>query len=46
MSCVENMVFNKLNKHRHRANKERFVLPEDKEIKYFQDVIDECVNFF
>ena len=46
MSCVENMVFNKLNKYRQQANRERFVLPDNKEIKYFQDVIDECINFF
>jgi hypothetical protein len=45
MSIVETLVFSKLNEHREKANRERFVLPEDKDIKYFIDMIKECVKF-
>jgi hypothetical protein len=46
MSLVENMVFKYLNEYREQANRERFVLPEEEEIKYFSDIIKKSVEFF
>jgi hypothetical protein len=45
MSMVESLVFQKLKSYREQANRERFVLPEDKEISLFVDTIKECVSF-
>jgi hypothetical protein len=45
MSTVETLVFQKLKSYREQANRERFVLPEDKEISLFVDTIKECVSF-
>ena len=46
MTCVENMVFQYLNEYREQANRERFILPEGKEIKLFSDIINKSVEFF
>jgi hypothetical protein len=46
MSMVENTVFHHLKDCREQANRERFVLPEKEEIKYFSDVIKKSVEFF
>jgi hypothetical protein len=46
MSCIENMIFNKLSSYREQANRERFILPEDQEISFFSTKIEECINFF
>ena len=45
MSIVETMVFNKLKQYRERANRERFVLPEDSDISLFIKAIKECIEF-
>ena len=45
MKIVENLVFQKLKDYREQANRERFVLPEDKEIELFIDVIKKCIEF-
>jgi hypothetical protein len=45
MGIVENLVFNKLDSYRERANRERFILPEDQDIITFSEVIRKCVNF-
>ena len=39
MNIVETTVFNKLKEYREQANRERFILPENKEIEYFKDTI-------
>ncbi len=46
MSCIENMVFNKLSNYREQANRERFVLPEYQDISFFSQKIEECISFF
>ena len=46
MALVEGMVFNILETQREQANRERFILPTDKEVKYFSDTIDRCIDFF
>ena len=45
MSTVESLVFQKLRSYREQANRERFVLPEIKDISYFVDTIKECISF-
>ena len=46
MGCVENMVFQYLKEYREQANRERFILPEKKEIELFSDTIKKSVEFF
>jgi hypothetical protein len=38
MNIVETMVFNKLKEYREQENRERFVLPKDKDIKFLKKV--------
>jgi len=45
MNIVEKIILDKLDKHREKANRDRFILPVEKDIKYFIDIIDNCVNF-
>ena len=46
MKVIEDMVILKLNKYKEVANRDRFVLPIENDIKIFKDVIDSCVIFF
>ena len=46
MAIVENMVFNKLDRYREAANRERFILPESTKLDVFVNTIKECINFF
>jgi hypothetical protein len=46
MNMIENMVLKKLDKYREQANRDRFILPIDNDIKLFTDIIDEAINFF
>lgn len=45
MNLIENLVLNRLNGYREQSNRDRFVLPEDKDITFFQTAIDSCVQF-
>ena len=45
MKTVENLVFQKLKEYREQVNRERFVLPEDKEVELFIDVVKKCIEF-
>jgi LysM repeat protein len=45
MSLVENMVFHHLHKYREQANRERFVLPENEEIKLFSKAIQKSIEY-
>ena len=45
MNIVETTVFNKLKECREQANRERFILPENKEIEYFKDTIKKVIEF-
>lgn len=45
MSVVETLVFCKLNEYREQANRERFLLPEEKSIDLFSDTIREYIAF-
>ena len=45
MSLVEGLVFNNLSECRERANRERFILPENEKIDYFSNTIKKCIDF-
>ena len=45
MTIVETMVFNKLKEYREQANRERFILPKDKNIEYFKETIKKVIEF-
>ena len=45
MAIVETVVFQRLKEYRERANRERFILPEDKEVDIFIDVIKKSIEF-
>jgi hypothetical protein len=45
MSNVENVVFQKLNKYREQANRERFILPQDQNIDFFIKKIEDVILF-
>jgi len=36
----------KLSTYSEKANRDRFILPLDKDIKFFTDVIDKSIGFF
>ena len=45
MNAMEPFVFKKLNEYREQANRERFILPKDKNIEFFIDTIKNCFEF-
>ena len=45
MSIAETMIFNRLKDYREQANRERFVLPENKDVEYFKDMIKKVIEF-
>ena len=45
MDAAETMVLTKLRAHREQANRDRFILPEDKDETFFTQSIDECIRF-
>jgi len=45
MNLVERMVLDKLEEYKEKANRDRFILPIEQDIKFFKDLIDECINF-
>jgi len=45
MSIIETIVLSKLRDYREKANRDRFILPEDKDISFFTTMIDECIDF-
>jgi hypothetical protein len=45
MNLVENMTFQLLKECREQANRERFILPKDKDITFFSEVIKNSVEF-
>ena len=46
MNTVEQMVINKLQDYKEKANRDRFILPIEKDITFFTDIIDKSINFF
>jgi len=45
MNLCEQSVLNKLDKYREVANRDRFVLPIDKEISFFTNIFDSVIDF-
>ena len=45
MDTAETMVLNKLKDYREQANRDRFILPEDKDETFFINTIEECIRF-
>jgi hypothetical protein len=46
MALIEENLLYKLDKYRERANRDRFILPENRNISLFTDVINQIWNFF
>jgi hypothetical protein len=46
MNTVEMMVLTKLEEYREKANRDRFILPLEKDISFFTSIIDNSINFF
>jgi hypothetical protein len=46
MKIIEEMVLNKLDNYKEVANRDRFILPFDNDIKLFTNIIDKCIGFF
>ena len=44
MNLMEQLIFYKLDEYREKANRERFILPDDKDIQFFIDVVDKTIN--
>jgi hypothetical protein len=45
MDTVEILILNKLRAYREQANRDRFILPDDKDDSFFKQTIDECIGF-
>ena len=46
MHIIELIVLNKLQDYKEIANRDRFILPIEKDISFFTDIIDESITFF
>jgi hypothetical protein len=46
MALIEEIILYKLDKYKERANRDRFILPENREITVFTDVINQVWNLF
>ena len=45
MTSSELLIISKLNEYKENANRDRFILPKNKDISFFISIIDECINF-
>jgi hypothetical protein len=45
MNIIELMVLNKLQEYKEKANRDRFILPLEKDIAFFTNIIENCINF-
>ena len=46
MNVIELMVINKLKEYREKAIRDRFILPIEKDITFFTDIIDKSIQFY
>ena len=46
MNVIELMVINKLKDYKEKANRDRFILPLEKNINFFTDIIDKSIEFY
>jgi hypothetical protein len=45
LTLIESIILNKLTKYREKANRDRFILPLEKDIVLFTDIIDDVINY-
>ena len=45
MTTAETLVLSKLKHYKEKANRDRFILPEDTDISLFTKIVDECIFF-
>jgi hypothetical protein len=45
LGLAENLILSKLECFKEKANRDRFILPVDKDISYFINIINKCVDF-
>jgi hypothetical protein len=45
MNIIEGLVLNKLKEYKEKANRDRFILPVEKDIIFFTNIVDLCINF-
>ena len=45
MDTAETIILNKLREYREQANRDRFILPEDKDVSFFTETIEQCISF-
>jgi len=45
MNVIEIMILNKLKEYKEKANRDRFILPIEKDITFFINIINSCINF-
>jgi hypothetical protein len=45
LTIIESIVLNKLKNYKEQANRDRFILPLEKDITFFTDVIDKAIEF-
>jgi hypothetical protein len=45
MTIIESLVLTKLKIYREQANRDRFILPLDKDVTLFTNIIDDCVRY-
>jgi spore maturation protein CgeB len=45
MTIIESLVLNKLKIYREQANRDRFILPLNNDIKLFTNIIDDIIKF-
>jgi len=46
MNIIESMILTKLKDYKECANRDRFILPLEKDISFFTNIIDNSINFF
>jgi len=46
MNVIELMVLTKLKEYKEKANRDRFILPVEKDISFFCNIIDNSINFY
>ncbi len=46
MNIIETIVLTKLKDYKEKANRDRFILPENKDISFFTNIIDNSIKFF
>ena len=46
MAVIELMILYKLDMYRERANRDRYILPDDKNVNFFTDVFDAAIEWF